>query len=91
MPEQYAVVGLAVMGENLVLNLEDHGVSVAVFDRTAERTQKFVEGRAKGRKIHGVYSLKELVGTLERPRKVMFMVQAGDPVDKVLAELVPLQ
>jgi 6-phosphogluconate dehydrogenase len=90
MPEQYAVVGLAVMGENLVLNLEDHGVSVAVFNRTAERTQKFVEGRAKGRKIHGVYSLKELVGTLERPRKVMLMVQAGEPVDKVLAELVPL-
>jgi 6-phosphogluconate dehydrogenase len=90
MPEQYAVVGLAVMGENLVLNLSDHGVSVAVFNRTAERTKKFIETRAKGRNIHAAYSLAELVGRLEKPRKVMLMVQSGAPVDAVLGELVPL-
>jgi 6-phosphogluconate dehydrogenase len=90
MPEQIAVVGLAVMGENLVLNLNDHGFAVAVFNRTAERTKKFIETRAKGRSIHGTYSLPELVGRLEKPRKILLMVQAGAPVDVVIQDLLPL-
>ena len=89
MSEQIGVVGLAVMGENLVLNLSDHGVSVAVYNRTAERTQKFMEGAAVGRSIHPAYSPAELVGRLERPRRVLLMVKAGPPVDAILDELVP--
>jgi len=90
MPDDIAVVGLAVMGENLVLNLNDHGFQVAVYNRTAERTKKFVEGEAKGRTIHPAYSLKELVGMLKKPRRILLMVQAGAPVDAVIAELLPL-
>ena len=63
MSEQIGVVGLAVMGENLVLNLADHGVSLAVYNRTADRTRKFVEGAAAGRSVHPAYSLAELAGT----------------------------
>jgi 6-phosphogluconate dehydrogenase len=90
MPEEFAVIGLAVMGENLVLNLSDHGVSTAVFNRTAERTKKFIEGRGAGRNIHATYSLAELVGRLQRPRKILLMVQAGKPVDDQIQGLVPL-
>ena len=90
MADDIAVVGLAVMGENLVLNLNDHGFEVAVYNRTAERTKKFVEGEAKGRTIHPAYSLKELVGMLKKPRRILLMVQAGAPVDAVIQELLPL-
>ena len=77
MAEQIGVVGLAVMGKNLVLNLSDHGVSVAVHNRTVERTQKFLEGAAAGRSINQAYSLAELAGRLERLRRVLLMVKAG--------------
>ncbi len=89
MPEQIGVIGLAVMGENLVLNLTDHGVSVAVYNRTAERTRQFMEWAGRGRPIHAAFSLGELAGQLERPRRVLLMVKAGAPVDAVLEELVP--
>ena len=89
MAEQIGVIGLAVMGENLVLNLADHGVSVAVYNRTAERTRKFMKGAAAGRPIHPAYSPAELAGRLERPRRVLLMVKAGPPVDAILEELVP--
>lgn len=84
------LIGLAVMGQNLVLNMEDHGFSVAVYNRTAAKTQAFLEGPASGRRIRGTSSVAELVGALARPRRVMLMVQAGPAVDAVLDELVPL-
>ncbi|MCI0457221.1 MAG: NADP-dependent phosphogluconate dehydrogenase [Gemmataceae bacterium] len=89
MSEQLGIIGLAVMGENLALNLSDHGLSVAVYNRTAERTRKLMEGATAGRPIHAAYSLAELAGRLERPRRVLLMVKAGPAVDAVLEELVP--
>ncbi len=83
------LVGLAVMGENLVLNMESHGFTVAVFNRTTSRVDAFVEGRAKGKKIVGTRSPQELVAALKTPRKIMIMVKA-DAVDQVIDELVPL-
>ena len=84
------LVGLAVMGENLVLNMESHGFTVAVFNRTTAKVDAFVEGRAKGKKIVGAHSVEELVASLKTPRKIMIMVKAGAPVDDVINELVPL-
>ena len=83
------LIGLAVMGENLVLNMESHGFTVAVFNRTTSRVDAFVEGRAKGKKIVGTHSPQELVAALKTPRKIMIMVKA-DAVDQVIDELVPL-
>jgi 6-phosphogluconate dehydrogenase len=84
------LVGLAVMGENLVLNMESHGYTVAVFNRTTSRVDEFVNGRAQGKKIIGCHSPKDLVAALKRPRKVMIMVKAGAPVDQVIDEFAPL-
>jgi len=84
------LVGLAVMGENLVLNMASHGYTVAVFNRTTSRVDDFLAGRAKGQPIVGAHSVKELVAHLKRPRKIMIMVKAGGPVDQVIDELVPL-
>ncbi|MDY5016713.1 MAG: NAD(P)-binding domain-containing protein, partial [Eubacteriales bacterium] len=87
------LIGLAVMGENLVMNMESKGFTVAVFNRTTEKVTKFVEGRAKGKNIIGAYSLEELAANLEKPRRVMMMVKAGQAVDdfieKLLAVLEP--
>ncbi len=83
------LIGLAVMGENLVLNMESHGYTVAVFNRTTSKVDAFVEGRAKGKKIIGTHSVEELVATLKSPRKIMIMVKA-DAVDQVIDELVGL-
>ncbi len=85
-----AVIGLAVMGENLVMNMESKGFTVAVFNRTTSRVKDFVQGRAKGKNIIGTYSLEELVAALETPRKVMLMVKAGQPVDDYIEQLLPL-
>ena len=84
------LIGLAVMGENLVMNMESHGFQVSVFNRTTEKVTNFVEGRAKGKNIVGTYSLEELVDSLEKPRKVMMMVKAGDAVDQMIEKLLPL-
>ncbi|AGA34462.1 6-phosphogluconate dehydrogenase, decarboxylating [Thioalkalivibrio nitratireducens DSM 14787] len=84
------LIGLAVMGQNLVLNMADHGYRVAVFNRTTSRVDAFVDGPAKGRSIVGCSSIEELVDSLERPRKVMLMVKAGPVVDEFIAGLVPL-
>lgn len=84
------LVGLAVMGENLVLNMESHGYTVAVFNRTTSKVDEFVNGRAKGKKIVGCHTPKDLVAALKRPRKVMIMVKAGSPVDQVIDEFAPL-
>jgi 6-phosphogluconate dehydrogenase len=84
------LIGLAVMGENLVLNMEHHGFTVAVFNRTVSKVDDFVKGRAKGKKIVGARSPKELVAALKRPRRIMIMVKAGSAVDAVIDELVPM-
>ncbi len=83
------LIGLAVMGENLVLNMESRGFTVAVYNRTVQKVTDFVEGRAKGLNIIGAYSVKELVESLAKPRKVMLMVKAGKPVDDFINQLLP--
>ncbi len=85
----FGLVGLAVMGENLVLNIESRGFTVAVFNRTLEKVDNFVNGRAKGKKIIGTHSIAELVGSLKAPRKVMLMVKAGKPVDEFIEQIIP--
>ncbi len=82
------LIGLAVMGENLVMNMESRGFRVAVYNRTAEKVDAFLAGRAKGRKVQGARSLKELADRLERPRKVMLLVRAGEPVDFFIERLL---
>ncbi len=86
---QIAVAGLAVMGENLVLNMESKGFSVSVFNRTVSKVDDFLAGRAKGKNIQGFHSVKELVECLERPRKVMMMLKAGEVVDDFIEQLLP--
>jgi 6-phosphogluconate dehydrogenase len=82
------LIGLAVMGENIVINMESKGFSVAVYNRTTEKVRDFVEGRAQGRNIVGAYSIKELAEQLERPRKVMLLVRAGAAVDEFIEQLL---
>jgi len=84
------IIGLAVMGENLALNMESKGFSVAVFNRTTEVTEKFASGRAKGKNIQPTRTMEDFVGALKRPRKAMIMVKAGAPVDAVIGQLAPL-
>lgn len=90
MKADIGVIGLATMGQNLALNIEGKGKTVAVFNRTAERTRTFVEEKAKGRRIVPCYRLEELVEKVSRPRKILLMVKAGSPTDAVLAQLFPL-
>jgi 6-phosphogluconate dehydrogenase len=81
------LIGLAVMGQNLVLNMNDHGFAVAVYNRTTSVTDEFIAGSAAGRTIYGAHTLEELAGLLKRPRRVMLMVQAGRPVDDIIEKL----
>ena len=83
------LIGLAVMGENLVLNMESRGFTVAVFNRTTQKVDDFVNGRGKGKNFIGVHSVEELVKSLKRPRKVMMLVKAGKPVDDFIEQLLP--
>lgn len=83
------LIGLAVMGENLVLNMESKGFQVSVFNRTTQKVDDFVNGRAKGKKITGTHSVQELAASLKRPRKVMIMVKAGKAVDETIEQLLP--
>ena len=83
------LIGLAVMGQNLILNMSDHGFTVAVYNRTTEKVTRFINGEAQGRDILGTYSLAGLCAALKRPRKVMLMVQAGRAVDVVIEQLLP--
>ena len=84
------LIGLAVMGQNLVLNMNDHGYTVAVFNRTVSKVDDFLKGPAKGTKVIGTHSLQEFISKLKRPRRVMLMVKAGDPVDEFIDLIVPL-
>jgi 6-phosphogluconate dehydrogenase len=83
------LIGLAVMGENLVLNMESRGFTVAVFNRTTSKVDEFLAGRGKGKKFVGAHSPKELVAAIKRPRKVMMLVKAGQAVDDTIASVVP--
>ncbi len=83
------LIGLAVMGENLVLNMESKGFTVAVYNRTVEKVDNFVGGRGRGKKIVGCHSVEELCARLERPRKVMLLVKAGQPVDDFIEQVLP--
>ena len=83
------LIGLAVMGENLVLNMESHGFSAAVYNRTVEKVDNFVNGRGKGKNFIGCHSLEELCNSLKSPRKIMMMVKAGKPVDDLMEQLIP--
>jgi len=84
------LIGLAVMGQNLVLNLDDHGYTVAVFNRTVSRVDEFLAGQARGTRVIGTRSLEELVAALRPPRRVFLLVQAGPPVDHLISALLPL-
>lgn len=84
-----AVIGLAVMGQNLILNMNDHDFTVVAFNRTVSKVDDFLAGEAKGTKIIGAHSIEEVVAQLKRPRRVMLMVKAGQPVDAMIEELLP--
>ncbi len=84
------MIGLAVMGENLVLNMVNHGYTVAVYNRTTSKVTDFVNGRAKGLSVIGCMSPQELVAALKRPRKIMMLVKAGKAVDDLIEQLIPL-
>jgi len=90
MAQSFGLIGLAVMGENLALNVERNGFPIAVYNRTSSVTDKFMTTRAQGKNVKPAYSLQELVQSLERPRKIMIMVKAGAPVDYVINDLKPL-
>ena len=84
------LVGLGVMGQNLVLNMNDHGFGVAVYNRTRAKTDEFMAGEADGRNIGDFYSLEDLVRSLKKPRRIMLMIKAGAPVDYVIEDLLPV-
>ncbi|WP_016956511.1 NAD(P)-binding domain-containing protein, partial [Catenovulum agarivorans] len=83
------LVGLAVMGENLILNMESKGFTVTAYNRSYDKVEKFLSGRAEGKNIRGASNVEELVASLETPRKIMLMVKAGQPVDDFIEQLVP--
>ncbi|NEP45166.1 MAG: NADP-dependent phosphogluconate dehydrogenase, partial [Okeania sp. SIO2H7] len=90
MGQQFGVIGLAVMGENLALNVESKGFPVSVYNRTSSKTEEFMQKRAQGKNVKAAYSLEEFVQSLERPRRILVMVKAGKPVDAVIEQLKPL-
>jgi 6-phosphogluconate dehydrogenase len=83
------LIGLAVMGENLVLNMESKGFTVAVYNRTTDKVDKFVNGRGAGKNFIGCHTVADLCANLERPRKVMMLVKAGQPVDDFIEQIIP--
>ncbi len=93
MPEaqaDFGLIGLAVMGQNLVLNMADHGFTVAVFNRTVSKVDDFLAGGAQGKTILGAHSIEEFVALLKKPRRVMLMVKAGEAVDEFIEKLLPV-
>ena len=89
MKADFGLIGLAVMGENLVLNMESKGFTVAVFNRTVNKVDAFLSGRGEGKRIIGCHSIEELCANLERPRKVMMLVKAGEAVDAFIDKIIP--
>ncbi|MEL6854333.1 MAG: NADP-dependent phosphogluconate dehydrogenase, partial [Cyanobacteria bacterium J06607_13] len=90
MAQSFGVIGLAVMGENIALNIERNGFPIAVYNRSREKTDAFMKNRAQGKNAVAAYSLEEFVAALERPRRILVMVKAGKPVDMVIDSLKPL-
>src|SRR5690242_18210006 len=84
-----ALIGLAVMGQNLILNMNDHGFRVVAFNRTVSKVDDFLQKEAKGTQVVGAHSLAEMVGLLKKPRRVMLMVKAGAAVDEFIEQLLP--
>src|SRR5215213_505677 len=84
-----ALIGLAVMGQNLILNMNDHGFVVVAFNRTVSKVDDFLAKEAKGTRVLGAHSIEEMVGLLKRPRRVMLMVKAGQAVDEFIEHLLP--
>ena len=84
-----ALIGLAVMGQNLILNMNDHGYTVVAYNRTVEKVDHFLANEAKGTKVIGAHSIEEMVANLKRPRRVMMLVKAGKPVDEFIEQLIP--
>src|SRR6266404_4391714 len=84
-----ALIGLAVMGQNLILNMNDHGFKVVAYNRTVAKVDEFLNKEAKGTDVIGAHSIPEMVGLLKRPRRVMLMVKAGAPVDEFIEHLLP--
>jgi len=87
--QDFGVIGMAVMGQNLALNVESKGFTVAVYNRTGARTEEFIAGPAQGKNVVGTYGIPEFVASLKRPRRILLMVKAGDPVDAMLEQLKP--
>src|ERR1017187_3071585 len=83
------LIGLAVMGQNLVLNMNDHGFKVAIFNRTVSKVDDFLADEAKGTNVVGAHSIEEMTSLLKRPRRVMLMVKAGDSVDQTIEHVLP--
>ena len=83
------LIGLAVMGQNLVLNMNDHGYKVAVFNRTVSKVDEFLAHEAKGTQVEGSHSIEEMCARLKTPRRVMIMVKAGEVVDQTIDQLLP--
>ena len=90
MAQSFGVIGLAVMGENLALNVERNGFPVSVYNRSRDKTDRFIANRTQGKNVQATYSLEEFVSSLERPRRILVMVKAGGPVDAVIGQLKPL-
>src|SRR5499427_8333106 len=84
-----ALIGLAVMGQNLILNMNDHGFTVVAFNRTVSKVDDFLNKEAKGTNVIGAHSIEEMVGLLKKPRRVMLMVKAGPPVDEFMEQVLP--
>ncbi len=87
---EIGLIGLAVMGENLALNIANHGFPISVFNRTTSKVDEFLAGRAQGKPVTGTHSLPEFVASLKKPRKIIMMVKAGKPVDELIEQLIPL-
>src|SRR5699024_9725052 len=87
--QQIGVIGLAVMGRNIALNIESKGYSVAVYNRTTARTEEFLAGEAKGKNVVGTTTIEEFINALEKPRKILLMVQAGFATDATIESLQP--
>ena len=84
-----ALIGLAVMGQNLILNMDDHGFTVVAYNRSTEKVDQFLANEAKGTKVQGAHSIAEMVAKLKKPRRVMMLVKAGKPVDEFIEQLIP--